>query len=544
MHTPGFWEPVPVEQMMPWRPPGATGSIITTPLDGGGGRGRGMSGMPGGGGYMMPQRPRQRIDGRARPSSTAVSPGLEQNYAMQSRDEFGERRFQSAFSDGPNDPTDSAESVGRNMRRLGDSTLPGGGMRPRPMADGGVMRPGERIKLHPGEMILPLDGTEPVLTDDLGVDDITASKSALVLNAKQVRDAQKLQEGDGITDLGGGRRVMSNRYGQGVAVPRSDSARVKVFNDPQGEGQLDMERNVANRPNAPFYKPDIIDGPWSNGKLPNDPKAVRDYINVVAGNYAPAAAAVQKGIADFAPFAEAARVPRGVGALMRPPASQSAAPAAPDAPDAFADPRYRNTGAGPAGMFSPADMMEVQGEAMRFARTPSGRQQMGQWLMNQPDTTLRTQDVPGTAYTVPMVGNRAMGTVPKLPGAADQGRGQGIRVVTAEDGTKFYFGPDGKVINPGSGVGSDGRALSKGADKAEEDLVFKIDPDTKEPILKAVPRLKSGKIHPALAAAGWQRYADADGDGVPDAVQAAGAAPAATGGWKAAFEARQKQLSK
>lgn len=146
---------------------------------------------------------------------------------------------------------------------------------------------------------------------------------------------------------------------------------------------------------------------------------------------------------------------------------------------------------------------------------------LGEWQMNQPDSSVTSAEVPGTGGArVPMVGGKPY-YGPMLPGQEQQA-GPRITVATAEDGTKFYM-QDGKVISPASGIGPDGRPLQKGADKADEETIFRID-EMGEVKFQKVTRTKNGVLHPSLKQAGWSRYEDDNGDGVPDAMQTGGKA--------------------
>jgi hypothetical protein len=140
------------------------------------------------------------------------------------------------------------------------------------------------------ELAVPLDGSAPVpLTDPMA---ITAAKDLVILSNDQINQLPQLRQ-DGITPLGGGRAVMSNQYGTGMAMPGPGGLPMA-----DERGVIDVEAMKASKGRASMaafpdgyvlqkdrpglrYVPDPLAGlPMGqmSGIMPNDPALVRQGI--------------------------------------------------------------------------------------------------------------------------------------------------------------------------------------------------------------------------------------------------------------------------
>lgn len=538
----GAKPPVHAEDLMRGSPGGA----------GGGGGGGGKSG--GGGGGSVSYAPTNfsngdrynangyRADGRKRIQGGVSRDhfgGLDDYYAMQGMRGATPQQREAAVDDlrAQGITSGAGGSLLKNGERynpVGDDPLHGSetydraadqwSKQPDHYAEGGKLAADETgIVADAGdELAVPHDGTDPVFLPAVpGAPDGYAfrpNKDVTILPNSVLRQLPQLQA-DGITPLGGGNAVLKNKYGTGFATRSPDGTR--YFADPRTGEQMMPDAKGKFQP-VPEVVPE--GSPWrtKSGAMPGDPRIPRESIALFAQDHGPEIRAVQ----SLDPQALAAEMylndPNSAlkeqWALRPAPAAGSPAPV--NAFGAAARAAAQASGEGPGRLFSPATMRQAADEARRrMGSTSAGRAQLAQWMMDQPNTELRTMDIPGTDYVVPVVGNRPFGTLPKhhQPQPANNG---GIRVMTGEDGMKYYLGPDGKPINPSYLIGSDGKPLHKSADHAALDWIYKTDPTTGEMLEKPISIPKGKKVPK-----GWQRMEDEDGDGVPDAVQA----PAGTG---------------
>jgi len=158
---------------------------------------------------------------------------------------------------------------------------------------GGFLRAGQTGKVVQDgrpELAVPLDGSAPVLLVDPMA--MTAAKDLVILSNDQMKMLPQLRR-DGITPLGGGRAVMSNQYGTGLAMPGAGGLPMA-----DEKGVIDVEATKASRGRAQMaafddgyvlqkdrpglkYVPDPLAGtPMGqiSGIMPNDPALVRQGI--------------------------------------------------------------------------------------------------------------------------------------------------------------------------------------------------------------------------------------------------------------------------
>jgi hypothetical protein len=158
---------------------------------------------------------------------------------------------------------------------------------------GGFLRAGQTgnvVQDGRPELAVPLDGSAPVpLVDPMAM---TAAKDLVILSNDQMKMLPQLRR-DGITPLGGGRAVMNNQDGTGLAMPGPGGL-------PQADekGVIDVEAMKASKGRASMaafpdgyvlqkdrpglrYVPDPLAGtPMGqiSGIMPNDPALVRQGI--------------------------------------------------------------------------------------------------------------------------------------------------------------------------------------------------------------------------------------------------------------------------
>lgn len=532
------------------------GSSVMPSMPGGGG---GHRGGGGGGGQSFEFAPpafsngERYSPGGARPDGrhqilggiSRDSGGLDDYYAMRALPD-ATPEVRNAAVDALNAEGKTAGFGGYGTEKLGTPV--------RKYAKGGYLPAGEPgIVADAGtELAVPHDGTQPALLPAVpgapGGYQFTPSKDVTILPAPVVKQLPQLAA-DGITPLGNGEAVLNNKYGKGFAT---NGPVQKHFIDPQTGEQL-MPTPGKRMKLLPV--PDVV--PEGNpmrtvtGTMPGDPRIVSEQIALFNEDRAPQIAAVQ-GVDPATVAAEQyLNDPNSlIKERMMAPRRRPAITPTMTAPEgntfgigaaaaAAAQELTGKSGVGPGGLFTPAQMQRATQHMQRLGSSTRGRRMLGEWQMNQPDSSVTSAEVPGSGGArIPMVGGKPY-YGPMLAGLL---KGPRITVATAEDGTKFYM-QDGKVISPASGIGPDGRPLQKGADKADEETIFRID-EMGEVKFQKVPRTKNGVLHSSLKQAGWARYEDDNGDGVPDAMQTGGKAPAATTTGKAKFNLLMPHLAR
>ena len=159
--------------------------------------------------------------------------------------------------------------------------------------EGGFLRAGQTgnvVQNGRPELAVPLDGSAPVLlTDPMAM---TAAKDLVILSNDQINQLPQLRR-DGITPLGGGRAVMNNPDGTGLAMPGAGG--LPMADD---RGVIDVEAMKASKGRASMatfpdgyvlqkdrpglrYVPDPLAGTpmgQMSGIMPNDPALVRQGI--------------------------------------------------------------------------------------------------------------------------------------------------------------------------------------------------------------------------------------------------------------------------
>lgn len=412
----------------------------------------------GGGGAMMPSpRPRagggfkagfapddgQRIQGFSREAAGLPAfGGLNEFYANQ--EGTPGNRTNPAFHQGSenNDQPFSSTEIAGQLDKRNETLVPfaGGIVRTNKPGvgnfdQGGFLRAGETgnvVQDGRPELAVPLDGSAPVpLVDPMAM---TAAKDLVILSNDQMKMLPQLRR-DGITPLGGGRAVMSNRRGTGF-----------VINGPGGlpqadeRGVIDVEATKASRGRAQMaafddgyvlqkdrpglkYVPDPLAGtPWGqiNGIMPNNPALVRQGIaqfqaaNQSATNAVnavdPAAWAAEMQLRN--PMLRAWDAGQGTGGQPLPSTMQSPAP------------RFMP---GQAPLAQQVGLPNIPGLPMsavrggrtamnRFLQSPQGQQAVGQQMLQQamapPEVPLQpwALPVPGGNEVIYGVGKNVMGT--------------------------------------------------------------------------------------------------------------------------------------
>jgi hypothetical protein len=324
---------------------------------------------------------------------------------------------------------------------------------------GGFLRAGETgnvVQDGRPELAVPLDGSAPVpLVDPMAM---TAAKDLVILSNDQMKMLPQLRR-DGITPLGGGRAVMSNRRGTGF-----------VINGPGGlpqadeKGVIDVESTKASRGRAQMaafddgyvlqkdrpglkYVPDPLAGtPMGqiSGIMPNDPALVRQGIaQFQAANQSATNAVNAVNPATWAaemqlrnPMLRAWDAGQGTRGRPLPSTMQSPAPS-------FMP--------GQAPLAQQVGLPNIPGLPMsavrggrtamnRFLQSPQGQQAVGQQMLQQamtpPEAPLQpwALPVPGGQEVIYGVGRNVMGTrTPEAPMADEDLLAEAYRVDTPEE---------------------------------------------------------------------------------------------------------------
>lgn len=502
-----------------------------------------------GGGAMMPSpRPRasgsfkagfapddgQRIQGFSREAAGLPAfGGLDEFYVNQ--EGTPGNRTNPAFyqgSENNNQPWSSTEIAGQLKQNNMELVPFAGQIMPVPKREnGGPVTPGQPYLVgeRGPEVIIPQAPGQVIPTQDLTM------LSDEWARQKVAADQQR-QAASGITDLGGGFKTLSNRYGTGVAVPGSAGpAPVRGFADERGV--------LAPLPGGGFAPvPDPLAGtPWGtmNGIQPADPQPVRDYIAAEARAMVPGAMERQGNDLTLAQGAEAAQLANQIGVNLQNRKQMGLPMRAPviDVPmqvlpaPASQRPATTNVPSSNVPLAQAVGLPNIPGLPMsavrggrtamnRFLQSPQGQQAVGQQMLQQAmtppvDTTPQFVPIPGTGYGMAYAGARPMGTLPMQSQTTDPSANLMADVERAESPltlrTIMQRATDPKIIAAAR------KRLDAMTPQSTEDMIYRIDPETQK--VETVKWQKGKKVP-----LGYQRMEDENNDGVPDQMQGAGTA--------------------